>query len=102
MPVAEALASGHALSLSSNILAHLFRCLAETTFTRSTHTRMVPSGSFNSGCKFTSPPFDRQSSISCQRKRLGLSWPPDQHPLTKPKRYLETFSPLMTFPTTSS
>ncbi|KAM1563129.1 hypothetical protein COP1_037732 [Malus domestica] len=49
-------------------------------FTRSTHTRMVPSGSFNSGCKFTSPPFDRQSSISCQRKRLGLSWPLDQHP----------------------
>ncbi|KAM1473741.1 hypothetical protein ACFX2I_029840 [Malus domestica] len=31
MPVAEALASGHVLSLSPNILAHLFRCLAETT-----------------------------------------------------------------------
>ncbi|KAM2205655.1 hypothetical protein ACFX1S_025121 [Malus domestica] len=31
MPVAEALASGHAPSLSSNILAHLFRCLAGTT-----------------------------------------------------------------------
>ncbi|KAM1014147.1 hypothetical protein ACFX2C_044186 [Malus domestica] len=29
--VAEALASGHALSLSSNILAHLFRCLAKMT-----------------------------------------------------------------------
>ncbi|KAM1746859.1 hypothetical protein ACFX11_013450 [Malus domestica] len=31
MPVAEALASGHVLSLRSNILAHLLRCLAETT-----------------------------------------------------------------------
>ncbi|KAM1044076.1 hypothetical protein ACFX2J_035067 [Malus domestica] len=31
MPVAEALASGHVLALSSNILAHLFRCLAEAT-----------------------------------------------------------------------
>ncbi|KAM1362013.1 hypothetical protein ACFX2H_026892 [Malus domestica] len=32
MPVAEALASGHVLALSSNILAQLFRCLAEATF----------------------------------------------------------------------
>ncbi|KAM1452242.1 hypothetical protein ACFX2I_039237 [Malus domestica] len=31
MPVAEALASGHVLALSSNILAQLFRCLAEAT-----------------------------------------------------------------------
>ncbi|XP_070668827.1 uncharacterized protein [Malus domestica] len=31
MPVAEALASGHVLALSSNILAQLFRCLAEVT-----------------------------------------------------------------------
>ncbi|XP_070672589.1 uncharacterized protein [Malus domestica] len=31
MPVAEALASGHVLALSSNILAHLFRCLADAT-----------------------------------------------------------------------
>ncbi|KAM1455303.1 hypothetical protein ACFX1X_004758 [Malus domestica] len=31
MPVAEALASGRVLALSSNILAHLFRCLAEAT-----------------------------------------------------------------------
>ncbi|KAM2963582.1 hypothetical protein FF2_021492 [Malus domestica] len=31
MPMAEALASGHTLSLRSNILAHLFHCLAETT-----------------------------------------------------------------------
>nr|XP_017186916.1 uncharacterized protein LOC108173043 [Malus domestica] len=31
MPMAEALASGHTLSLRSNILAHLFCCLAETT-----------------------------------------------------------------------
>ncbi|KAM2045842.1 hypothetical protein ACFX1T_009991 [Malus domestica] len=31
MPVAEALASGHVLALGPNILAHLFRCLAETT-----------------------------------------------------------------------
>ncbi|KAM2786726.1 hypothetical protein PS2_007589 [Malus domestica] len=31
MPVAEALASGHTLALSWAILAHLLRCLAETT-----------------------------------------------------------------------
>ncbi|KAM2661199.1 hypothetical protein EV2_023537 [Malus domestica] len=31
MPVAEALASGHTLALSPTILAHLLRCLAETT-----------------------------------------------------------------------
>ncbi|KAM3014999.1 hypothetical protein FF2_027634 [Malus domestica] len=31
MPVAEALASGHTLALSLAILAHLLRCLAETT-----------------------------------------------------------------------
>ncbi|KAM2565015.1 hypothetical protein TB2_013251 [Malus domestica] len=31
MPVAEALASGHTLALSPAILAHLLRCLAETT-----------------------------------------------------------------------
>ncbi|KAM1147165.1 hypothetical protein ACFX2I_038854 [Malus domestica] len=102
MPVAEALASGHALSLSSNIFAHLFRCLAETTIHKINPYQNGPIGSFNSDCKFTSPPFGRQSSISCQRKRLGLSWPPDQHPITKPKRYLDIFSPLMTFPTTSS
>ncbi|KAM1596850.1 hypothetical protein ACFX1Z_031811 [Malus domestica] len=31
MPVAEALASGHTLALNPAILAHLLRCLAETT-----------------------------------------------------------------------
>ena len=31
MPVAEALASGHTLALSSAVLAHLLRCLAEAT-----------------------------------------------------------------------
>ncbi|KAM1176483.1 hypothetical protein ACFX15_015544 [Malus domestica] len=34
MPVAEALASGHSLALSSAIIANLLRCLAETTLNK--------------------------------------------------------------------
>ena len=101
MPVAEALASGHSLSLSSAVLAHLLRFLADATTEKIDPHQSGPLWFFSFGCRRISLQFDRKVLTSHRPKPSVSNWLLDQCLHTELKKCSNSFSALRTSPTMS-